>query len=137
MGGRRGVVAVIERDGRLLVIRRSQHVLAPGALCFPGGAIEAGESEEMALVRELDEELGVVIEPLRPVWQSVTTWNVEISWWHADLAPVEEPQPSEAEVAAVYWMTVNELHDHEDLLASNLEFLQGIRAGQIVLDGLN
>ena len=135
--GRRGVVAVIERDGRLLVIRRSQHVVAPGALCFPGGEIEAGESEEMALVRELDEELGVVIEPLRPVWQSVTTWNVAISWWRAHLSTTAEPRPRESEVAAVYWMTIKELQDHEDLLASNLEFLQGIRAGQIVLDGLN
>ena len=134
---RRGVVAVIERDGRLLVIRRSQQVVAPGALCFPGGAIEAGESEETALVRELDEELGVVIEPLRPVWQSVTTWNVEITWWHAHLPTPVEPRPSESEVAAVYWMTIDDLHDHEDLLSSNLEFLQRIRSGQIVLDGLN
>ncbi|NIL96190.1 MAG: NUDIX domain-containing protein [Planctomycetales bacterium] len=132
-GARRGVVAVIERDGCLLVIRRSQHVVAPGALCFPGGAIQPGESEPVALIRELDEELGVAIQPLRQIWQSVTDWNVQISWWHAHLPPAEELHPCQAEVAAVYWMTIDDLHDHADLLSSNLDFLQGVRSGQIVL----
>ncbi|NIP87139.1 MAG: NUDIX domain-containing protein, partial [Planctomycetales bacterium] len=100
----RGVVAVIQREGRLLVIRRSQQVVAPGALCFPGGAVQAGESERGALVRELEEELGVAVHPRRQLWQSVTAWKVAISWWHAELAPAAELQPSAAEVAAVYWM---------------------------------
>jgi hypothetical protein len=40
---RRGVIAVVVREGRLLVIRRAQCVVAPGAICFPGGGIEPGE----------------------------------------------------------------------------------------------
>jgi len=39
---RRGVVAVVMRGEQFLVIRRSQHVRAPGMYCFPGGTIEAG-----------------------------------------------------------------------------------------------
>ena len=45
---RRGVVAVIVRDQRLLVIRRASGVAAPGMYCFPGGGIEPGEIEEEA-----------------------------------------------------------------------------------------
>ncbi len=46
---RRGVVAVVMRGDRFLTIRRSAEVLAPGKYCFPGGGIEAGETEVAAL----------------------------------------------------------------------------------------
>lgn len=36
-----GVVVVVEREGRFLVIRRAASVIAPNAWCFVGGAIEA------------------------------------------------------------------------------------------------
>ena len=62
---RQGAVAVVVRDDRFLVIRRSANVVAPGAFCFPGGGIEAGETEERALVREFREELGATIVPVR------------------------------------------------------------------------
>ena len=52
-----GVVAVIPQGDRLLVIRRSRHVVAPRQFCFPGGHLVSGESEQEGLVRELDEEL--------------------------------------------------------------------------------
>lgn len=57
-------VAVI-RDtmGRVLVARRSPHQHAGGKLEFPGGKIESGESVEAALVRELEEELGLQVAP--------------------------------------------------------------------------
>ena len=56
---REGVVGVIQQEERFLVIRRSAHVVAPGKLCFPGGGIEAGESQPVALCRELMEEIAV------------------------------------------------------------------------------
>lgn len=120
---RRGVVAVIQRSDALLVIRRSQQVVAPGALCFPGGAIEAGETEPTALIRELNEELGVTVKPQRRMWRSTTPWQVEIAWWSAFLPEDECPIPNPAEVESVHWMTHDELRSHRDLLASNLEFL--------------
>src|SRR6516162_4199427 len=85
---RRGVVAVVVRQGRLLVIRRSQSVVAPGTVCFPGGGIEPGESELDALVREIGEELGSRAVLIRPLWRSVTPWNVALSWWLAELDAV-------------------------------------------------
>ena len=78
---RRGAVAVVVRERPVsghstLAIGRG-----PGAFCFPGGGIEAGESEEQALVREFQEELGAAIRPLRCVWRSTTRWHVELAWW--------------------------------------------------------
>lgn len=55
----RVVACVIERDARLLVCRRPLHKRHGGLWEFPGGKAEAGETDELAAARELDEELGV------------------------------------------------------------------------------
>jgi 8-oxo-dGTP diphosphatase len=53
------VAAVIERDGKVLVCRRRAG--DPHALKweFPGGKVESGEAPAAAIVRELEEELGI------------------------------------------------------------------------------
>jgi len=51
--------AVIERDGKVLVARRKPELVAGGFWEFPGGKLEAGETPERGLARELAEELGV------------------------------------------------------------------------------
>lgn len=122
---RLGVIAVIKRhDARLLVIRRSAHVPAPLAYCFPGGAVEHGESEEEALRRELREELALEIFPQQCIWRSVAPWGVRLHWWLARLAcDGERPQPAAAEVCEVHWLTVPEILALPQLLSTNREFL--------------
>lgn len=130
---RRGAVGVICRGDRLLVIRRSELVAAPGAYCFPGGGIDGDETEQAALVRELHEELAVVATPLRRLWESTTSWGVWLAWWQAELAPETEPVPNLAEVAALHWLTIAEMRALPGLLSSNHEFLDAVAAGQIEL----
>ncbi len=125
---------MVNRGGRLLVIRRSRQVVAPGAICFPGGGIEAGESETDALVREVREELGVTVTPLRRLWQCVTPWNVDLAWWSAELAAEAQLALNAAEVESTHWMAPEEILAAADLLASNRDFLQAIVRGEIVLD---
>jgi (d)CTP diphosphatase len=120
---KRGVVAVIPRAERLLVIRRSQLVIAPGAYCFPGGGIEGDENEATALLRECREELGVECLPLRELWQSTTPWNVELSWWLADLPANVDLSPNADEVESAHWFTPHEMRVLSDLLVSNHHFL--------------
>jgi len=56
------VVAAIIRFGHeYLVCRRAPHKSSPGKWEFPGGKVEPGESPEVALAREIVEELGVAI----------------------------------------------------------------------------
>jgi 8-oxo-dGTP diphosphatase len=131
--GRRGAVAVVVRDGRMLVIRRSRSVVAPLTVCFPGGGIETGESEEEALVREFREEVGVTIRPVRRLWQCVTAWKVELGWWLAELEPAAVPIPNPAEVESIHWVTPAEMIQMPGLLESNREFLRLVLAGEIAL----
>lgn len=55
------VAAVIERDGLILAARRTGPAELAGRWEFPGGKVEAGESDSAALIRECREEIGVRI----------------------------------------------------------------------------
>lgn len=133
---RRGAVAVIVREQRLLVIRRSQSVLAPGAFCFPGGGIEDGETEEDALAREMREELAVAVLPRRRIWSSITAWGYWLAWWLAELQTLQSIHPNPDEVESTHWMTVDEMAAHPELLDSNREFLAAWRRAEFEIDGL-
>jgi 8-oxo-dGTP diphosphatase len=136
--GRRGAVGIAVRDGRMLVIRRARSVVAPLVYCFPGGGIEAGESEEEALVREFQEEVGVEFLPLRRLWQCVTPWKVELAWWLGELAPGAVPVANPAEVESIHWLTPEEMAALPDLLESNRAFLELLaRGGQFFAAGLS
>lgn len=52
-------VALVDRDGRVLLARRPEGKAMAGLWEFPGGKVEAGEVPEDALVREMKEELGI------------------------------------------------------------------------------
>ncbi len=54
--------ALLRADGRILLQQRSAHRAMAGLWEFPGGKVEAGELPEAALVRELQEELGIVVD---------------------------------------------------------------------------
>ena len=106
---------------------------AAGRVCFPGGAIEVGESQEEAVVREMKEELGVVVRPVKNVWRydaadrALTLWG-----WVAEVESGEiVPDPQEIE--EVLWLTGDEGSGHVDGLPTNVEFIgclqKDLRAG--------
>lgn len=57
-------VALVDPDGRVLLAQRPEGKSMAGLWEFPGGKVESGETPEAALIRELQEELGI------STWQS-------------------------------------------------------------------
>lgn len=70
----RVVAGFIEKDGKVLVVKRPTDKKRGGFWEFPGGKVEAGESLQEALRRELKEELGIevrvgeVLEKIRYIY---------------------------------------------------------------------
>lgn len=89
----RVVAGVFEGDnpGELLAYRRSLGTRHGGLWEFPGGKVEEGESDRVALARELDEELGVKVDIGKRLWagQSVTVPPLRIIFYEVKLAEGE------------------------------------------------
>lgn len=98
---------------------------APGKVCFPGGTVEIGESQQNAVVREMREELGVDVEPVQRVWQSFYEDKpLLLSAWLGILLS-HEFKADEVEVAQVLWLTAQEaancpgtLPHHREIVAA-------------------
>lgn len=103
-------ICLRDADGRLLLVRKR----GTQTLILPGGKLEAGESAQAALLRELDEELGLhlplnALQPLgrfrAPAANEPDTW-VDAQVFHARLEPMTEVAPA-AELDALHWLVVD------------------------------
>ena len=54
--------ALVDPDGRVLLAQRPEGKPMAGLWEFPGGKVETGETPEQTLIRELEEELGIVVK---------------------------------------------------------------------------
>lgn len=107
-------VALIDVDGRVLLAQRPEGKSMAGLWEFPGGKVEAGETPEAALIRELHEELGI------NTWQSCLAPLTFASHAYSDfhlLMPLfacrkweGTPQPREGQT--LKWVHGNALKDY-------------------------
>ncbi len=85
---KRSIAGIAVRNGRFLVAKRKEGGAIGLRWEFPGGKVEAGESDEAALRREFDEELGIDVIPVSLIGQGqfhsrsglreLAAWKVEI-----------------------------------------------------------
>lgn len=121
----RGAVGILQRNGRFLLIRRAEGIRAGGCWCFPGGAIESGETSAQAIVREMAEEVGLRVRAIEQVWQSSREAEGEtlvLDWWRVKTTG-GRLQPNPAEVAEVRWLAAEEIRNHPSVLPGLQEFL--------------
>ena len=76
--------ALLDALGRVLIAERPAGKHMAGRWEFPGGKVAAGEAEEAALARELEEELGIEVVDARPMMRLTHRYpdrDVELSMW--------------------------------------------------------
>lgn len=89
------VVAVITHKKKFLIQKRTDRGLLAGLWEFPGGKIEPGETPRQAIKREVNEELGVVVEGVdhfMDVEHCYTQFRAFLSVWTCTLAGLPSPQ---------------------------------------------
>ena len=107
------VAAVIIRRGTVLVAQRDAKSRFAGLWEFPGGKVEAGETREAALCREIREELGVDISvrPGPPI--EIVEWDYHHARGRlvALRADIVAGTPRPLDHAAIKWVSVTDLTD--------------------------
>ncbi len=127
------VAAVIERsDRRLLIGQRRRDDTSPLKWEFPGGKVRDGETPEVALARELREELGVTVVKSVELGRvrhryAETPDELEIRFF---AAAIVESKLMPCTFETVAWVLPKELGDY-DFLAANRELIAQLATGRI------
>jgi 8-oxo-dGTP diphosphatase len=105
--------ALVDPDGRVLIAQRPAGRAMAGLWEFPGGKIEAGERPEQTLIRELKEELGIVVT--EPCLAPLTFASHAYPDFHL-LMPLFvcrrwEGTPTPLETQSLRWVRPNQLRD--------------------------
>ena len=127
------VVSVIFDGARFLTIKRSQQVKAPGAIGFAGGGVEPNESQADAIVREMREELGVTVTPVKRVWSCLTPRGVELNFWQVSFVGGQRIKIDPVEVEFFAWHTSATLREQFNLISSAVPFLDAWEGGEVEL----
>lgn len=101
------------KDGQILIAKRCDDKHQGGLWEFPGGKVEAGETAQAALARELEEELGILVTTARPLIQVCHDYpdkHVLLDVWDVS-AFTGEPHGAEGQPLA--WVSAKQLSEYE------------------------
>lgn len=107
-------VALVDADRRVLIAQRPEGKSLAGLWEFPGGKLEAGETPEQALIRELEEELGIstksaCLAPLSFASHSYETFHLLMPLY---VCRKWQGTPVAREHAALKWVRPQALRDY-------------------------
>jgi len=117
--------AVVNSNNEILISQRAPDAHQGGLWEFPGGKLESGESVQQALLRELDEELGICANAYRPLIKITHQYpdkTILLDVWKVDdyagLAVGKEGQ-------AIRWQAIDQLN-HAEFPAANAAIIQAL-----------
>jgi len=101
----------------------------------PGGHLEEGEDDNLALIREIKEELGFEVIPLRQVEESKGDVKDQITHWWICSAVVKEINPQKDEVEDVNWFTKEQILESDKVWPATKRFFEKLQIGKAVSAG--
>ena len=107
------VAALIARRGRVLLSKRRADQSFPLAWEFPGGKVEAGETPEEALAREIDEELGCTVRVgsiVELIFHAYPDFDLVMPVYRAT---VTAGKPRARDVEAIAWVPLGQILDKQ------------------------
>jgi 8-oxo-dGTP diphosphatase len=119
------VAAVIEHKEKYLCVQRgiNKYDYISKKWEFPGGKVEAGESPENALIREIQEELAMEINELNFLINVEHTYPDFRLTMHTYLCKSEQTTPTLTEHLEYTWQSASDMH-HLDWAAADLPIVE-------------
>ena len=107
------VAAVIQHQNKILAVKRgpAKYAYISEKWEFPGGKMEAGETEEQTIVREIKEELHMDIHPKEKLLTVEHTYPDFHLTMHTYLCEAETRTPILTEHTAYKWLSLEELYE--------------------------
>lgn len=127
-----GVVALIERDGKFLLLKDSRQEML-NKWAPPHGRCEADDvSEEDAVIREVREETGLKARPVRKLWTTTADTKVKtVSFWLAEYIGGEIKLDTD-ESSEYNWFSAEEALALQ-LYPGTKEFFLLVKSGEIII----
>ena len=107
------VCAIIEKNGKVLIAKRAANSSMPNKWELPGGKIQSDESPYAAIIREINEELGCTVNPVKTLKANTHSYPD----FDIDLTPIvcelSVGEPFALEHAEIRWVIASELHQFD------------------------
>ena len=129
----RVVAALIRADGKVLLTQRKPGRHLGLSWEFPGGKVEEGESDEVALMRELREELGVTVTVGSRCFETRHIYGAREMHLLVYRCRLIEGEPRPLDVNAVEWVQESRIEERE-FLPADKPLVHGLAHGLIAED---
>jgi len=106
-------IAIVAREGKILICQRKDNDTFGGYWEFPGGKREKGETLHQALNREMQEELAIEVTPVHAFAPVVHDYKTAVVTLHPFLCHLEAGEPQLIECQAASWIDPHQLRDYK------------------------
>ena len=129
----RVVAALVYRDGKILFTKRQKGKHLPCLWEFPGGKVEEGETDQEALKRELQEEVGVEVRVGPCCFETRYGYVTRAVHLRVFRCKIAEGEPQALDVKAVKWVCPKDLMKL-NVPPADLSFINELASGAAPLD---
>lgn len=109
------VAAIIQKNEKVLITRRAAHKSLAGYWEFPGGKVDDNEEPKVALAREIQEELGIIVEVREFVESSIHRYDfgtIQLDGYTCKLVE-NKTEISSTDHDLLRWCSIEELENYD------------------------